>query len=81
METARSTVQRGRSAEDYDGIIPAEQSGLISHIIRMEAHEIMIILGLHFGHDAGVSVLKDGEIISVIERERFNRVKIVLLFS
>ena len=41
----------------------------------------MIILGLHFGHDAGVSVLKDGEIISVIERERFNRVKIVLLFS
>ena len=35
----------------------------------------MIILGLHFGHDAGVSVLKDGEIITAIERERVNRVK------
>ena len=35
----------------------------------------MIILGLHFGHDAGVSVIKDGEIISAIERERVCRVK------
>ena len=35
----------------------------------------MIILGLHFGHDAGVSVLKDGKIITAIERERVSRVK------
>lgn len=35
----------------------------------------MIILGLHFGHDAGVAVLKDGQIVSCVLRERQSRVK------
>ena len=35
----------------------------------------MIVLGLHFGHDAGASVLRDGIVISAIERERISRVK------
>ena len=35
----------------------------------------MIILGLHFGHDAAVAVLRDGEIASYIMSERLNRTK------
>lgn len=35
----------------------------------------MIILGLHFGHDASVAVLRDGEIVSCVSRERQTRVK------
>ncbi|HZK82584.1 MAG TPA: carbamoyltransferase C-terminal domain-containing protein, partial [Humisphaera sp.] len=35
----------------------------------------MNILGLHFGHDAGVSVLKDGKIAVCILRERHRRIK------
>ena len=35
----------------------------------------MIILGLHFGHDAGAAVLVDGEIVSCVIRERQTRVK------
>ncbi|MFM8680684.1 MAG: carbamoyltransferase C-terminal domain-containing protein [Alphaproteobacteria bacterium] len=35
----------------------------------------MIILGLHFGHDAGVVVLRDGAIVSFVLRERVSRVK------
>ena len=35
----------------------------------------MIILGMHFGHDGAVSVIKDGKIISYISRERTSRVK------
>lgn len=35
----------------------------------------MNILGLHFGHDAAVSVIQDGRIIAYILRERHNRVK------
>jgi len=35
----------------------------------------MLILGLHFGHDASVAVLTDGEIISCVSRERQARVK------
>jgi carbamoyltransferase len=35
----------------------------------------MIILGLHFGHDAGVAVLRDGRIVSCVIRERQTRVK------
>lgn len=35
----------------------------------------MIILGLQFGHDASVTVLKDGEIVMCYERERTNRIK------
>ncbi|WP_126455324.1 carbamoyltransferase C-terminal domain-containing protein [Sulfuriflexus mobilis] len=38
----------------------------------------MIILGLHFGHDASISVIKDGEILICVERERFARVKHVV---
>jgi carbamoyltransferase len=35
----------------------------------------MIILGLHFGHDATASVIKDGEILSWVLRERHSRIK------
>ncbi|MFF9150032.1 carbamoyltransferase [Streptomyces sp. NPDC014861] len=35
----------------------------------------MIVLGLHFGHDAAVSVLRDGAIASYVLRERHTRVK------
>lgn len=35
----------------------------------------MIILGLHFGHDASVSVIKDGEVLICLEIERINRIK------
>lgn len=35
----------------------------------------MIVLGLHFGHDSGVAVLRDGEILSCVIRERQVRVK------
>ena len=35
----------------------------------------MIVLGLHFGHDASVSVIKDGKLIINLYRERHNRVK------
>jgi carbamoyltransferase len=35
----------------------------------------MIILGLHFGHDAGVAVLRDGQVVTCVIRERQTRVK------
>ncbi|HWE01933.1 MAG TPA: carbamoyltransferase C-terminal domain-containing protein [Tepidisphaeraceae bacterium] len=35
----------------------------------------MNVLGLHFGHDAGVSVIRDGRISAFVERERHCRVK------
>ena len=35
----------------------------------------MIILGMHFGHDGAVSIIKDGEVLSYISRERTSRVK------
>lgn len=35
----------------------------------------MIILGLHFGHDASVSVIKDGEVLLCTEIERHRRIK------
>lgn len=35
----------------------------------------MIILGLHFGHDASVSIIKDGKLIVNLYRERHNRIK------
>jgi carbamoyltransferase len=34
-----------------------------------------IILGIHFGHDAGAAIIKDGQIIADVSEERFNRVK------
>ncbi|MEC7538677.1 MAG: carbamoyltransferase N-terminal domain-containing protein, partial [Pseudomonadota bacterium] len=33
------------------------------------------ILGLHFGHDGAVCVLRNGEIASYVLRERINRTK------
>ncbi|OCQ23955.1 hypothetical protein A7985_08470 [Pseudoalteromonas luteoviolacea] len=35
----------------------------------------MIILGLHFGHDASISLVKDGKILCCVELERIRRVK------
>src|SRR5258708_1975645 len=35
----------------------------------------MIILGLHFGHDASVTILKDGKTLLCYEKERTNRKK------
>ena len=35
----------------------------------------MLILGLHFGHDASVSLVKDGKILVCIEKERQSRLK------
>ena len=35
----------------------------------------MNILGLHFGHDAAVCVLRDGQIASYVMRERHTRIK------
>ncbi len=35
----------------------------------------MLILGIHMGHDAGVAVVNDGEIVAFVERERHTRVK------
>jgi len=33
------------------------------------------ILGIHFGHDAGAAIIKDGRILADVSEERFNRVK------
>ena len=33
------------------------------------------ILGLHFGHDGAACVLRNGEIVGYVLRERSNRVK------
>jgi predicted NodU family carbamoyl transferase len=35
----------------------------------------MIILGLHAGHDASASVIKNGRIVSFVMRERLSRIK------
>ncbi len=34
-----------------------------------------IILGIHFGHDAGAAIIKNGQIIADVAEERFNRIK------
>ena len=35
----------------------------------------MYILGIHFGHDASVSIIKNGKIIYSLEIERQNRIR------
>lgn len=35
----------------------------------------MIVLGLQFGHDASISVIKDGVVASYVYRERYSKVK------
>ena len=35
----------------------------------------MIILGLYFGHDAGIAILKKGVVRCNLIRERYNRAK------
>ncbi|HYG91152.1 MAG TPA: hypothetical protein VD978_33415, partial [Azospirillum sp.] len=35
----------------------------------------MIVLGLHFGHDAAVCIVRDGVVASFVSRERRSRVK------
>lgn len=36
----------------------------------------MLILGLHFGsHDAGAAIVRDGELVAMMEQERFDHVK------
>jgi len=34
-----------------------------------------IVLGIHFGHDAGAAIVKNGQIIADVSEERFNRIK------
>ena len=41
----------------------------------------MIILGLHFGHDASISLIKNGKIIFCYERERYCRIRHVIGIS
>ena len=38
----------------------------------------MNILGLHFGHDASISLIRDGKIIFCYEKERYCRVRHVI---
>ena len=35
----------------------------------------VIILGIHDGHNAGVALIKDGEVIAAINEERLNNIK------
>ena len=35
----------------------------------------MIILGLHFGHDSSICLLKDGKILAFLEIERIRKIK------
>ena len=35
----------------------------------------MIILGLQFGHDAGIMLMRDGKVVRSLIRERHNRAK------
>src|SRR5690349_6023731 len=35
----------------------------------------MILLGLHLGHDAAIAVVRDGQVLRCVERERLARVK------
>jgi carbamoyltransferase len=35
----------------------------------------MIVLGLHFGHDASITVIKDGKVLSYLYQERQNKIK------
>lgn len=41
----------------------------------------MIIMGLHFGHDASISIVRDGEVLLCVERERLTRVKHALTLT
>ena len=35
----------------------------------------MYILGIHFGHDASISIIKNGKVIYCMEIERHNRIR------
>ena len=37
----------------------------------------MIILGLHFGHDSSICLLKDGKILAFLEIERIRKIKLL----
>lgn len=41
----------------------------------------MIILGLHFGHDASVSIIKDGEVLTCHEIKRHKRIKHIIVLE
>ena len=41
----------------------------------------MIVLGLHFGHDASISVISDGKVLVCVERERLTKVKHAITIS
>lgn len=41
----------------------------------------MIILGLHFGHDAAAAVLRDGVVVAHVVKERLNRTKRAMAMS
>ena len=48
---------------------------IIGKLNSEEIIYLMVILGLHFGHDAGIAVLKNGKAICNFIRERHNRAK------
>ena len=48
---------------------------IIGKLNSEEIIYLMVILGLHFGHDAGIAVLKNGKAICNLIRERYNRAK------
>ena len=41
----------------------------------------MLILGIHFGHDSSITLLKNGKIVFCIEKERTCRVRHVIGIS
>ena len=41
----------------------------------------MIVLGLHFGHDANMAIMRDGQLVSYFEKERHCRIKQALGLS
>jgi predicted NodU family carbamoyl transferase len=41
----------------------------------------MIVLGLHFGHDANMAIMSDGQLVSYFEKERHCRIKQALGLS
>jgi predicted NodU family carbamoyl transferase len=41
----------------------------------LDEGKLMIVLGVHAGHDSSAAIIKDGTIIADVQEERFNRQK------